>query len=141
VSEANAGERYRQRARAGGIPRSPVRTVTGYSVPGEGRSTLISVVPSPRCSAVVGGDALRLDPRHLPPTPERIVTSFADAERRHPGRTSVARAFLGEPHAFPRSSGLSHCGSAASRWVSRASRAAYSILRSFWPLPRSLICH
>ena len=63
-----------------GAPAAPVRTVTGYSVPGEGPSTLISVV------TVVALFALWWVATHLGwirdlflPTPERIVTSFADA--------------------------------------------------------------
>jgi len=58
----------------------PLRTVTGYSIPGEGPSTLISVV------TVVALFALWWIATHfgwirdifLPP-PEKIVTSFADA--------------------------------------------------------------
>ena len=58
----------------------PLRTVTGYSVPGEGPSTLISVV------TVAAIFALWWVATHFGwirdiflPTPERIVTSFADA--------------------------------------------------------------
>ena len=61
-------------------PPPPLRTVTGYSVPGEGPSTLISVV------TVVAIFALWWIATHFGwirdiflPTPERIVTSFADA--------------------------------------------------------------
>ena len=61
-------------------PVPPVRTVTGYSVPGEGPSTLISVV------TVVALFALWWVATHMGwirdlflPTPERIVTAFADA--------------------------------------------------------------
>ena len=57
-----------------------MRTVTGYSVPGEGSSTLISVV------TVAALFALWWVATHLGwirdlflPTPERIITSFADA--------------------------------------------------------------
>ena len=71
-----AGKRAR-RTRA--APHGP-RTVKGYSVPGEGRSTLISVV------TVVALFALWWVATHYGwirdiflPTPERIVTSFADA--------------------------------------------------------------
>jgi len=58
----------------------PIRTVTGYSIPGEGRSTLISVV------TVAALFALWWIATHFGwirdiflPTPERIVTAFADA--------------------------------------------------------------
>jgi taurine transport system permease protein len=58
----------------------PPRTVAGYSVPGEGPSTLISVV------TVIALFALWWVATHFGfirdiflPTPERIVTSFADA--------------------------------------------------------------
>ena len=60
----------------------PLRTVTGYSIPGEGPSTLISVV------TVVALFALWWIATHFGwirdiflPTPEKIVTSFADAWR------------------------------------------------------------
>jgi taurine transport system permease protein len=59
-----------------------LRTVTGYSVPGEGRSTLISIV------TVAALFALWWIATHFGwirdiflPTPERIVTSFSDAWR------------------------------------------------------------
>ncbi len=58
----------------------PVRTVKGYSVPGEGPSTLISVV------TIVALFALWWIATHLGwirdlflPTPERVITSFAEA--------------------------------------------------------------
>ena len=61
-------------------PAPPLRTVTGYSVPGEGPSTLISIV------TVLAIFALWWVATHFGwirdiflPTPERIVTSFADA--------------------------------------------------------------
>ena len=61
-------------------PPPPLRTVTGYSVPGEGPSTLISVV------TVAAIFALWWIATHFGwirdiflPTPERIVTAFADA--------------------------------------------------------------
>ena len=80
---------------------APVRTVTGYSMPGEGRSTLISVV------TVAALFALWWVATHFGwirdiflPTPERIVTSFADAWKGDiQGGTAFARALLGEPHA------------------------------------------
>ena len=59
----------------------PLRTVTGYSIPGEGPSTLISVV------TVAAIFALWWIATHFGwirdiflPTPERIVTAFADAK-------------------------------------------------------------
>jgi taurine transport system permease protein len=62
-----------------GAPRE-MRTIKGYSVPGEGSSTLISVV------TVVGLFALWWVATHMGwikdlflPTPERIITSFGDA--------------------------------------------------------------
>ena len=61
-------------------PAPPLPTVTGYSIPGEGPSTLISVV------TVVALFALWWIATHFGwirdiflPTPERIITSFADA--------------------------------------------------------------
>ena len=61
-------------------PAPPLRTVTGYSVPGEGPSTLISVV------TVAAIFALWWIATHFGwirdiflPAPERIVTAFADA--------------------------------------------------------------
>jgi taurine transport system permease protein len=61
-------------------PAPPLRTVTGYSVPGEGPSTLISIV------TVAAIFALWWVATHFGwirdiflPTPEKIVTSFADA--------------------------------------------------------------
>jgi taurine transport system permease protein len=66
-------------AKEGSAP-APLRTVTGYSIPGEGSSTLISVV------TVVALFALWWIATHFGwirdiflPTPEKIVTSFADA--------------------------------------------------------------
>lgn len=61
-------------------PTTPVRQVSGYSVPGEGSSTAIAVV------TVVGLLVLWWVATHngwirdlFLPTPERIITSFADA--------------------------------------------------------------
>jgi taurine transport system permease protein len=61
-------------------PAAPSKTVTGYSVPGEGRSTLISVV------TVIALFTLWWVATHFGwirdlflPTPERILTSFGDA--------------------------------------------------------------
>jgi len=81
MSEANASEAApATRAEQTEDATAPVRTVTGYSVPGEGRSTLISVV------TVAALFALWWVATHFGwirdiflPTPERIVTSFADA--------------------------------------------------------------
>ena len=72
-----------------------MRTVSGYSVPGEGSSTLISVV------TVVALLVLWWVATHYGwirdlflPTPERIITQLRRRmEGRHPGRTPAAEHF------------------------------------------------
>jgi taurine transport system permease protein len=63
-------------------PASTMRTIKGYSVPGEGRSTLISVVTVASLLILwwVSTHAGWIKDIFLP-TPERIITSFGDAWR------------------------------------------------------------
>src|SRR5262245_64382417 len=82
VSDPAAGAASGSTAPAKDSPSAapPLPTVTGYSIPGEGPSTLISVV------TVIAIFAIWWIATHFGwirdiflPTPERIVTSFADA--------------------------------------------------------------
>jgi taurine transport system ATP-binding protein len=115
--------------------RAPVRTIKGYSLPGEGPEHADQCGDRRRAvRPVVGRDALRLDPRHLPADAgEDLHELRRRVERRDPGRQAAVRAFLVEPLSGIRRlrARVRHRRARrALRWASRASRGASSIRRS-----------